>query len=660
MPEQPSRTAEVDPGRLDEATRARLRAEFGDRLLLGPALPVPLTAELAVAVNPTAGFARWARANRLRALPVDLSAAAPLVGPLAVPDRPGGPCCARARRGAAERAPGSAVPERVARLVDDLVDRGAEHPSGTPERVARLVDDLLDRGAAGPPGTPAPERVARPAGGLLDRLPSAAAAVPERVARLIGDLLDRGADDLVDHVAELTEAGGVLWHRVVPLPSCPVCGGAAAAGARPGLPDGDDVDALRAALAGWLDPLTGVIATVTAHRPLGPGLPHAATTSPPRAVDTRGAVRTTPVGRGRGATERDAVLTAVAEAVERYSASLPDPDRLVWARPSDLDGDVLDPREFPQLDPLSYGTPGSGCVPFDRRLDHPWVRGTWLDSGGPVWVPAVHAYLAMPLLPEHRIAQATTAGLAAGADPDAAALRAVLELVERDAFHATWLTGGRGRYVDLDDTLDEDLHDLVGALTALGPAVEVHTLPTTAYGTTALALALGDGRRWPGAALGLAADRSPRAAIRAALLELATTAPALADVLRTGSPAIPRTSAEVRTPFDHATLYFPTSAVPAFDRLRTGGTTPLSALPEPAFPTTRDHLAATLSTKGIRVALVDVTSADTATGPFRVVRAVSADLQPTTHGYAHRRGLVARHRRAGVVPGERPAHPLWH
>ncbi|MCG8918416.1 YcaO-like family protein [Actinokineospora sp. PR83] len=584
----------------------RLRAEFGDRVVLDRAAPVPPAARLAVAVGGDVQvdveFPRWARANRLRALTVELDGGTALVGPLAVPGRPGGPCCARARRLAA----------------------------------AAATRDRSGRALPAPLGT-----------------------VPDRVVCLVAALLD-GATDLVDHLAELVDGADPLWHRVIPLPACGVCGGADGIGTV-GLPPGDDPAELLEALAGWVDPLTGVIPWLSLRRPLGPGpgLPFVATAAPPHLLDADGTPRATPAGWGNGPTRRAALVSAVGEAVERYSASLPDPDRLVWARPADLDGEVLDPREFPLYEPEQYATPGFGHVPFDRRVDHPWVRGTWLTTGAPVWVPAVFAYLALTVLPEHLICQGTSNGLAAGTDADSAATRATLELVERDAMMAAWLTGARGRFVDLDDTLDPDLRATLDALQGMGPSVEVYLLPTSTYGTTAVAIAIGDGRRWPGVSLGLGTDRSPRTAIRHAVLELAQTAPHLARVLREGHHPVPGRPRGVREVLDHAAYYFPVERIAAFDRLRCGGTTTLEALPEPAAPTTRDDLATTLANKDIRVALVDVTSADVATGPFRVVRAVSPDLQPISYGHGNDRSLVARLRHARVPLPRRLIHPVW-
>jgi thiazole/oxazole-forming peptide maturase SagD family component len=265
----------------------------------------------------------------------------------------------------------------------------------------------------------------------------------------------------------------------------------------------------------------------------------------------------------------------------------------------------------------------------------------------------------MTLLPEHLISQGTSNGLAAGTDAESATARAVLELVERDAMMAAWMTGAKGRYVDLDETLDVDLRAIVDALRAQGPGVEVYLVPTSMYGVTAVALSLGDGRRWPGVTLGLGADRSPRAAIRAALLELAQTAPHLATLLRDRTHPVPKHPQDVRDMLDHAAYYFPANRVEAFDRLRCGGTSRLRDLVEPVPETSVTDLKGVLGSAGVRVAIVDVTSADVAMGPFRVVRAVSPDLQPISYGHGNDRSPVVRLRDKLLPPHRRQVHPIW-
>lgn len=62
---------------------------------------------------------------------------------------------------------------------------------------------------------------------------------------------------------------------------------------------------------------------------------------------------------------------------------------------------------------------------------------------------------------------------------------------------------------------------------------------------------------------------------------------------------------------------------------------------------------------GMRVALIDVTSADVETGPFRVMRAVSPALQPIWSGDGLERTPVERGRKMKVAADVPPIKPIW-
>ena len=148
--------------------------------------------------------------------------------------------------------------------------------------------------------------------------------------------------------------------------------------------------------------------------------------------------------------------TAVGEAVERYAASQPDPARIVWERPDDLDGEFLDPRTFSLYTEAQYERKDFPYVRFDPSVRHPWVLGRWMGSDTPVWIHAVFAYLSLELRPEHQICQGTSNGLAASIVHQEAALRATLELVERDAFMSAWLTACPGQRVEVERAFDPE------------------------------------------------------------------------------------------------------------------------------------------------------------------------------------------------------------
>lgn len=637
-PARPSSTAPVVSlvviGTVPEAVRAALGDAAGGWVwfLSDPADlpdPDPATApELVLAVHPLDADVEhetavaWARAAGVPALSLALEPDATLVGPLTIPNRPGCGQCGRRRMRAASAGRAGLAPARRHERTDPAVASVDEVRVGTRTTLIRHLAAAAQAGGAGSP--------------------------------------------LLDHVLAVDTGTGLeTLHRVVPVPWCPVCGGPPAR-TGPGRTDplsaDDEPGIVLEALAGWVDARTGVIPALVLEQPAAaaPGLPLVATAAPPHTVEPDGSLRVLPIGWGKGLTLAGAVVSAVGEAVERYAPNIADTDRLVWARPAELTGDRLDPRDVPLYTDDQYRRADFPFAPFDADVAHPWVAGWWLDGGAPVWVPAVLAFLSLDLRPEQAVCQGTSNGLAASTDLDDAARRASMELVERDAFMAAWLTGRPGRRVLLDHGLDPALAGVLDGIEALGGRVELYVLPTSAVGTTAVCLALGDGERWPGVAIGLGADLDPVRAVGQSVLELGQTGPHLRRLMRSGEVRPPAEPAEVRSMLDHAAYYFAADRADAFDRLRHGGRpVTLSALARAA-GAGRVGWVAALRLAAVRVALVDVSSRDVSTGPFRVVRAVSPDLQPISFGHGLDRVPVPRLRPAlATAPPPPPVHPIW-
>jgi ribosomal protein S12 methylthiotransferase accessory factor len=465
---------------------------------------------------------------------------------------------------------------------------------------------------------------------------------------------------LLDHVlvVDLSTLDESL-HKVIPLARCDVCGGAAAfpyiAQEQLRLSPEDSPELVLGALAGWVDRRTGIISDLFIEPPHDPrvSLPIIATAAPPHVMEKDGSLHRLPAGWGKGLTVSGAVLSAVGEAIERYSASVIDPEKIVWKRPDEFEGEVMDPRDLGLYSDAQYDRDDFSCVRFDSSIPHPWVLGSWLNDGKLVWLPAILVFLSIELHREQLIVRGTSNGLAASTEKDDAALRAILELVERDAFMSTWLTSRPAQRIQLDDTLDPMLSVVLEGIEALGATVEVYRLPASVIGTTVLCLALGDGDEYPGVTFGLGSDLDPRVALRQAVLELGQTGPYLRRMMQSGILKAAEDPAGVREMMDHAAYYFPKERATAFDRLRGQDTVSLRELKSVAKRSLAE-CAAALDEAGVRVALVDVTSADVATGPFTVMRAVSPDLQPIWFGYGLER--IHKLKVADDVP---PINPIW-
>jgi ribosomal protein S12 methylthiotransferase accessory factor len=470
--------------------------------------------------------------------------------------------------------------------------------------------------------------------------------------------------ELLDHLLAVNiDMLDESLHKVIPLAECAVCSGASS------LPSlnresvnfsaEDSPESILEALAGWVDQRTGVISNLFIEPPDDLQIPIIVTAAPPHLLQKDNSLRPLPLGWGKGLSVSGAILSAVGEAIERYSASLVDPARIVWKRPDELEGEFLDPRDCSLYSDAQYERSGFPYARFDNSIQHPWIRGSWADTQQPIWVPALFAVLSIELQQEQSICQGTSNGLAASTDKDDAALRAILELIERDAFMATWLTGRSADRIRLDDTFDPSLRAVLEGVESLGATVEVYSLPTSVMGTTVVCLAIGDGDRYPGITFGLGADLDPRSALRQAVLELGQTGPYLRRMMQSKTLTTPAAPAAVREMLDHAAYYFPPERARAFDRLRFGDTTiSLRDLERPVNRSLHECVSA-LKQAGVRVVLIDVTAPDVATGPFHVMRAVSPDLQPIWYGYGLDRIPVGRIRDLGIAPDLPPINPIW-
>lgn len=153
---------------------------------------------------------------------------------------------------------------------------------------------------------------------------------------------------------------------------------------------------------------------------------------------------------------RRAVAAAIAETAERYSGCcLPD-DALVTATAAELGPDAVAPERFALFHPRQH-VGGFPFVPFTDDTRIRWTRGNRLGDGSDAWLPAQLVYLGWTASTDTcaRIGFSTSNGLACGATFAEAALAALLETLERDAFMITW--NARLSHPLLDPSCDDEL-----------------------------------------------------------------------------------------------------------------------------------------------------------------------------------------------------------
>ncbi|MFZ5622970.1 MAG: YcaO-like family protein [Gemmatimonadota bacterium] len=203
---------------------------------------------------------------------------------------------------------------------------------------------------------------------------------------------------------------------------------------------------------------------------------------------------------GKAWSRRAARRAALAEAVERWSAVFRGRERRRRSSRRALGHAALDPRAF------HLGHAGRGLAP-DAVLD--WTRLYPLAEGEPRWLPSALIYFGHP--EASRVGAADSNGNAAGRTRTDAIVRALLEVIERDAVAIWWY-----------NRLSRPPIDLAAAFATRGRRVWALDL-TTDLGVPVVAAISARMRGAPRISLGFGAGTDTGIALHHALLEVVQT-----------------------------------------------------------------------------------------------------------------------------------------
>jgi thiazole/oxazole-forming peptide maturase SagD family component len=164
---------------------------------------------------------------------------------------------------------------------------------------------------------------------------------------------------------------------------------------------------------------------------------------------------------GRGETPDEAIERCALERAERTSAQFHGDEQMVRATPTMMDRPAVLPPDIMLFSEAQYAShaaerqrnpypddfPGrwSDALPVD------WVKATAAISSAEAWLPAGLCYLGHGRDRAAGLVPADTNGLAAGASVEDAAIRAFVELVERDAVALWWYNRVSRPQLDLAD-----------------------------------------------------------------------------------------------------------------------------------------------------------------------------------------------------------------
>ncbi|KZN52827.1 hypothetical protein N474_22395 [Pseudoalteromonas luteoviolacea CPMOR-2] len=440
-------------------------------------------------------------------------------------------------------------------------------------------------------------------------------------------------------------------HAIIPIPWCEVCGFDHShtnthalsmqrdkkSAANP-LNQIQDIEQFKSLFEGWMDPITGVVRQLTGHASHLPDFPITASAGVSSFTEGEFDPRASgQVGSGKGLDHISAHISAVGEALERYSAARYQLSDFKYASISQLHGDYVDPDTLVLYSNKQYSTPNFPFHKWHKKQKIHWCRGSWLATDKPVWVPALVSYFNFACPYKEQFSQVSSNGLAAGQNNDDAALRACYELIERDAMMLTWYAQLPCERLCYEALNKGKMRVMIDDLTKLGVELECYLLEVGLHVPTVVCLAIGDGYRTPAASVALATHGDIKVAMRKALLEQGHVMPYLCQLMRSGHK-IPNHVSEVTSLEDHAAYYFNTHKLAAFDFMRRplNEAKTLDDWPYEVI-TQVTQLKQRLDSAGIEVAIVDVTSPDMALSPFRVARAIGVNMQPIHFGEQFKR-----------------------
>ena len=347
------------------------------------------------------------------------------------------------------------------------------------------------------------------------------------------------------------------------------------------------------------------------------------------AVRTLGG-RAVDYGSGAHPLPARARAAAIGEALERYSAVYVPRERIQLATARSLGDAAVRPFRFALFHPAQHAERELPFTEFTEDTPTAFVEGASLHDGSPAYLPAELVYLGRPATASLPVAFSTSNGLACAATFTEAVLRALLELVERDAVMLAWKC--RLSLPLLDWTDDEDLQSYDRRF--FGPTgVAFNVLDGSAFLDIPIAIAVVHGAPGSGASLAIGAGASATvgeawlAAVaegfgvyrwvrQQTLLQQPGTPPPDPDRIETFEQhllyyAQPE-HAELAAFLDGSTERRPTRSVPALE-----GATPRSQI---------DAVLRRLARHGLSAYAVDVTSPDVRSLGLSVARVIVPEL----------------------------------
>lgn len=334
-------------------------------------------------------------------------------------------------------------------------------------------------------------------------------------------------------------------------------------------------------------------------------------------------------GAGTALDPERARLKAIGEALERYAGGIYRATSMPTATRDEL------PSTLNSVDPRSW----SGRVESEEavaRGRYRWTRGIDLNSGAPTLLPSQLVYVPYWRAPGEPVLRGPTSnGLASGTSWWGAVTRALLEIIEREAFLLTYLHQHAPQQHDLAALEDRSTRRLLDELPYSGLELSVLDISTDIPVHVALAVGVDRSGRYPALTLGAKASFARETAVVGAIEEvfhsLAWGRRLVAAQRR--SPGVARPpDAPIRSLEDRLRSWSGVDRLADVEfLLRPSGVARAAKTPELGSGervADGPGLVAALKPMGVDTFAVDLTTADVRAYGFRVARVLSPQIHP--------------------------------
>ncbi len=389
---------------------------------------------------------------------------------------------------------------------------------------------------------------------------------------------------------------------------------------------------------------TGIISTVEFEN-LASGDPsfYFARSTPANSFALNG-METLNYGDAASIDPKRAIMKAVGESIERYCPSHFKYEDFVLAAHNDLDCEAVHPAEFALFSEKQYAETG---FHFSRPTDSTplrWVSAYSISHDRPVLIPASFVYIPYysDLSHEPLVHNPISTGLACGSSLAPAIYKAILEVIERDAFMIMWQNQLPCPRIDLGTTHDPINQSMLNELEILPVECQAYLLPSDIEVPVIMVVLKNTAGHLPHTVMGISADLNPDKALMLALEEACMTWVGMGRYARAQKDYKPSEDYQhINTVILHAMAH---ALDPALGKSLEflNNSNDLLAIQDIKNAYTENMvnniqtLVDKLNEKDLNVILKDLTTVDVDEAGFKVIRAVVPGMQPLDINHTRR------------------------